>query len=69
MKVKLLKDARVNALKGATVDVAPESVSFLVSLGIAEVVEEKVVKTEPREVETVEVKAKTEKAVKVTKKK
>lgn len=64
MKVKLLKDARVTALKGEVVNTSPECAKFLVSSGQAEYAEEKAQK--PRE-ESIEEKA--EPAKKSTKKK
>lgn len=39
MKVRLLRDSRINHAAGDTVDVSPETAHFLVSVGSAIVVE------------------------------
>lgn len=46
MKVQLLKDSRVNAKAGDTVNVSPADAAFLLSLGIAEEVKPKKKKAE-----------------------
>ena len=39
MKVRLIRDARINHKAGEIVDVSPEQMGFLVSVGSAEIVE------------------------------
>ena len=56
MKIRLLRDSRINHAAGETVDVSPATAEFLCSVGSAVVIAEKATK-EPSEVAEKAVKA------------
>ena len=62
MKVKLLRDSRINHLAGEIVDVSPAQGEFLLSVGSAVSADKKTVETATIPVEEI-----AEKAVKATK--